>query len=519
MLTPQQRMTSVPNLLPPLNPIVEQKWRQALQLFTTDAGQTHGDVFTCTQVQIIDIIAKRRFPRTQLILPTQYGKSYCVADGVLLRASTHKEKWAIISSTEDKARIIMDYIIDGIFADPMLLNKLEYSGSKETLKKERSKTRITFRGGGEIRVYSGNASNTKAVKTALMGFGAPNIILDESGAISDELYSTVKRMVGGSEGTISGTFLLEIGNPVFRNHFYRTWFGERYMKIYVNDQTALAQGRFTVDFLEEMKEEVGYDWMYACMFPDATEVLASGYRRLINDQYVDNSYIDAMPELTYKTNPETGERLKNSMGFDIIDDNALLGIDVSGSGANETRLIIRLPRHSIAFVAKVMKGNISDEDLDEVADAAIELADKWNIGDYRIIYDMGGVGYGMGAIFRQKGRLAKGIMFGESRDHKTGERKIPKTFLNYRAYMYWESRKWVRSGEAKLLRDDGFEELKLIYYKRNNTDKTQIEPKEEMIKRYAADGIKVTSPDTADGLVLTFADTSSIVEEDDIELI
>jgi hypothetical protein len=87
------------------------------------------------------------------------------------------------------------------------------------------------------------------VKSALLGFGAPNIILDEAGQISDELYSTVKRMVGGSEGTKAGTFLLEIGNPVYRNHFHRTWFGERYVKIYLNDEMALAEGRYTVDFL------------------------------------------------------------------------------------------------------------------------------------------------------------------------------------------------------------------------------------------------------------------------------
>jgi hypothetical protein len=37
-----------------------------------------------------------------------------------------------------------------------------------------------------------------------MGFGAPNIILDEAGQISDELYATVKRMVGGAEGTPDG---------------------------------------------------------------------------------------------------------------------------------------------------------------------------------------------------------------------------------------------------------------------------------------------------------------------------
>jgi hypothetical protein len=493
---------------------VEQKWRQALQIFHNDYGQTHGDIFTPTQIQVVDLIAKRRFPRNQLILPTQYGKSYAVADGVLLRASTHKEKWAIVSTTEDKARIIMDYIIDAIFSDRLFSDKLEYNGTKEALKKERSKTRITFRGFGEIRVYSGNAGNTRATKSALMGFGAPNIILDEAGQIGDELYSTVKRMVGGSEGTAEGTFLLEIGNPVYRNHFHRTWFGERYKKIYLNDEMALAEGRYTREFLDEMKEEAGYDWMYRCIFPEANEILPSGYRRLIPDHYVDAAYVESMPSLKYKQD-DNGNDLVNQWGHKVVDDDPRLGVDVSGSGGNETRLIVRLPLHGVSFVARVLKGNISDEDLEEVADACEDVIKEWNIEDYRTSIDAGGVGYGLPAILRRRGYLVRAVQFGSTKDER-GERKIPATFANMRAYMAWELRKWLRSGEGKLVRNAGFEEIKLIYWKPNNTGKTQIEPKPDMIKRNAQEGKKVESPDTFDGLMLTFTDTSGIVEEDDI---
>ena len=45
-----------------------------------------------------------------------------MALGVLLRISLYKEKWAIVAPTEDKARIIMDYIIDHIFDDHMFLS-------------------------------------------------------------------------------------------------------------------------------------------------------------------------------------------------------------------------------------------------------------------------------------------------------------------------------------------------------------------------------------------------------------
>lgn len=487
---------------------MESKWRQALQIFHNDYGQTHGDIFTPTQIQVVDLIAKRRFPRSQLILPTQYGKSYCVADGVLLRVATHAEKWAIVAPTEDKARIIMDYIIDAIFDDPLISNKLEYSDTKEKLKRERSKSRITFRGAGEIRVYSGNAANTKATKSALMGFGAPNIILDEAGQISDELYSTVKRMVGGSEGTKEGTFLLEIGNPVYRNHFHRTWFGERYVKIYLNDEMALAEGRFTADFLNEMRDEAGYDWMYRCIFPDADEILPSGYRRLVSDLVIDDAMVDTIPNWEYKYDDD-GSVLENKWGFQVIDDGTMLGIDPAGTGTNKCKYVLRFPKHHFSMVVATS----NSDDLEELADIAEGLIRRWNIQDYRTVIDAGGVGHGLPAILKKRGYLVKAVLFGE---RESANFKIPKSFVNIRAWMYWEARTWLNREQGKLLRDAGFLEMKLINYKQNTSLRTQIEPKEEMVKRKAEEGVKVESPDTADAFVLTFVDTSAIVEEDDI---
>lgn len=501
---PSPNMTQVANLLPPINPTIEAWWRTLLQIFHNDNGDTHGDTLTATQIQIVDIIANRRYPRTQLILPTQYGKSLSVADGVLLRVANHKEKWAIVAPSEEKARIIMDYIIDRIFDSPIFTEQLEYHGSKEKLKQERSKTRITFREGGEIRVYSGNASNTKVTKSALLGFGAANIILDEAGQISDELYSTVKRMVGGS----IDNFLLEIGNPVYRNHFHRTWFGERYMKIYVNDEQALAEGRYTSDFLEEMKDEAGYDWMYRCIFPDADEVLPNGYRRLVSDMVVDDAMVDSLPPWRYKTGDE-GQVLENEWGHKIIDDQPLLGIDVAGTGSNKCKFVLRFPGHGFAMVA----GTSDSDDLDIVADQAEALIREWSIQDYRTIIDAGGVGHGLPAILKSRGYLVKPVLFGEK---EQADFKIPKSFLNIRAWMYWEARTWLRKEEGKLMRDNGFLEMKLVNYRQNSSLRTQIEPKEEMIKRSAQEGVKIESPDTADAFVLTFVDTSAIVDVEDI---
>lgn len=437
-------------------------------------------------------------------MPTQYGKSLSVADGVLLRVVSHTEKWAIVAPSEEKARIIMDYIIERIFDDSLFSNQLEYTTTKEKLKQERSKTRITFRDGGEVRVYSGNASNTKQTKSALMGFGAANVILDEAGQISDELYSTVKRMLGGSKDN----FLLEIGNPVYRNHFHRTWFGERYMKVFKDDQMALAEGRYTEDFLVEMRDEAGYEWMYECKFPDASEVLANGYRRLISDMVIDDAMVDAKPEWSYKLD-DAGGVIKNKWGFDMVDDHAMLGIDVAGTGKNKCKFVLRFPKHKIAFVVATS----DSDDLDEIADIAESIIREWSIEDYRTVVDAGGVGHGLPAILKSRGYLVKAVLFGEK---ELGNFKVPKSFINLRAWMYWEARTWLRTELGKLFRDPGFLEMKMINYKQNSSLRTQIEPKEEMIKRLAQEGVKVESPDTADAFVLTFVDTSGIVDEEDI---
>lgn len=437
----------------------------------------------------------------------------CVADGVLMRVATHDEKWAIVAPSEDKARIIMDYIIDRIFDDPLFSEQLEYHTSKEKLKQERSKSRITFRDGGEVRIYTGNASNTRQVKSALMGFGAPNIILDEAGQISDELYATVKRMVGGAEGTAEGSFLLEIGNPVFRNHFHRTWFGERYVKIFVNDEMALAEGRYTREFLDEMKDEVGYDWMYRCLFPDADEILPNGYRRLVSDLVVDGAMVNDMPDLTYKTD-DNGNPKENKWGFKIVDDYPMLGIDPAGSGTNQCKYVVRFPKHNFSIVARTS----DSDDLEVLADIAEEIIQMWDIQDYRTVVDAGGVGHGLPAILKRRGYLVKSILFGEREVTHNGQVifKVPKSFLNIRAWMYWEARMWLTRDNGKLLRDNGFLEMKLINYRQNSTLKLQIEPKEDMTKRKSQEGEKVESPDTADAFILTFVDTGSIVDEDDI---
>lgn len=451
-------------------------------------------MFTYTQLLIVYIIFHRLFRRIILILPTQYGKSLAVALAVLLRASTHNEKWAIIAPTEEKGRIIMDYIIEHIFDSRFFMEKLEYFGTKEKLKQERSKTRLTFRGGGEVRVFTANANNQQQTEKALMGFGAPNIVLDESAHVNDRLYSTVKRMLGGYEGSPEGTFMLEIGNPFIRNHFWKTWVGTRYIKIFVDYVAALAEGRYTEDFIDEMRDEAFFDVLYECHFPDQDSEVPAGYRPLLSYAQIENALITQGFPLGHNAD---GELL----------DRPILGIDPNHGGSNYTVFVVRYPLTGFAkVVLKKQYAEFKHNDItsQQLADA-VKIIREYGIGDWRIGVDAGNGGALSDALMRE-GYLIQDVMFGEGADDK-------ERYANKKAELFWECRKWLVNKNGKLVENDGFLELKVINYKETSTSKVQMEPKADLEKR------GIVSPDTADALALTFIPVSDIVDDDDVVII
>jgi hypothetical protein len=484
-MTQQANQTSYQTTAKTLPPSLIKRVRGLVNIFHDGDFVSYGKLFTYTQLLIVYCIAYRAYARIILILPTQYGKSLAVSIGVLLRVSTHNEKWAIIAPTEDKARIIMDYIVEHVFDSQFFINKLEYSGTKEKLKQERSKTRITFRGGGEVRVYTANANNQQQVKKALMGFGSPNIVLDESSQIPDDLYSTVKRMLGGSEGTEGGTCLIEIGNPFFRNHFWRMWNSKRYVKVFVDYLMALKEGRYTNDYIEEMKDEAFFDVLYECKFPEQADAPA-GYTPLISLAMLDNALIDQDLPLGHKENG------------DLID-TPILGIDPNHGGKNKTVMVVRYPLTGFAKV--VLKRDYAEykgKDItgEQLADAEKIIRD-YEIDDYCTGVDAGNGG-GLADALTGKGYLIQEIMFGGKPDDNV-------RYANKKAELYVGGlRKWIRKENGKLVRpsnddkDNGFLELKEINYKETTTSKVLMESKDDLAKR------SVESPDTGDALALTF---------------
>jgi predicted phage terminase large subunit-like protein len=104
---------------------------------------------------------------------------------------------------------------------------------------------------------------------SLLGFGAQNVVLDESSLISDETYAGVLRMLGDSKEP----FLVELGNPLKRNHFWQVFNDPKFNKIVIDYTIGLKEGRITKEQIELMKGKPFFDVLYECKFPAESEIL------------------------------------------------------------------------------------------------------------------------------------------------------------------------------------------------------------------------------------------------------
>lgn len=230
-------------------------------------------ILTPSQAELFELILYKKHPYNQIIAFTRYGKSFITALAVLSRCVLTPEKWAIVAPTEKHAKIIMNYIIEHIFDSDFFVSKLqlEEGESLERLRRERSKRRITLKvyeanKFSEIFILSAHSTKEDPLKS-LLGFGAQNVILDESSLIDDKVYAGVLRMLGDSKEP----FLLEIGNPIKKNHFWETFNNPRFYKMIIDYKLGLKEGRITEEQVELMKRQPFFDVLYECKFPTSAE--------------------------------------------------------------------------------------------------------------------------------------------------------------------------------------------------------------------------------------------------------
>lgn len=451
-------------------------------LYRDDFGRPFS--MTETQNLIFDCIFKKGAnvgkQRLWIATFTQFGKSDIVSMAVLTRVATMGEKWVIIAPSQAKARIIIGYLIKHTFDNEFTLArfKLKEGESFDAIRRERSKNRLTFDCGdnriGEVFVLSaeGRLKSGEDVGNSLMGFGSPNVVMDEAALVSDEADAKAIRMVGGFTGK-GEDFVAKIGNPFKRNHFRAAYEDDAYYKINADYTIGLAEAneygekRLTEKFVEEMRKKPFFRIQYENKFPESDDIDAKGWTPLLTEDEVEAA-ISTDPEIKH-----IGE--------------LRIGNDVARGGANYTVWAMR----SMNYLEVL--GKSRQDNLTEIAGQTMFFMKDKNVSAESVFIDDVGVGGGAVDPIHYQQKKVRGVNVG-----------MPATesgrFVNIRAESYWRMREWIKKG-GKLCachKEDWVMQLPKIKYKPDSKGRLRIMSKDEM-RSYGMD-----SPDVTDAGMLSF---------------
>jgi hypothetical protein len=290
---------------------------------------------------------------------------------------------------------------------------------------------------------------------------SPNVVEDESALLSDEIHAKVMRMLGGT----ADNMLVKIGNPFYRNHFYRSYKNENYHQIVIDYKKAIEEkGQAYADFIEEMRGEHSFDVFYECRFPDEDSMDSEGWLPLLSSEEVARCQVE------------------KEAGFGV----PRLGVDAGAGGGRDYSSIVK--RYS--NVASIL---FSDNRTDIMNFTGhVVQAIKTGVKGEQTWIDRTGLGLGVYERLRELGYGVKPFISAESALQQD-------KYFNLRAESYWRLREWIKGG-GKLIKDKRWDDLYFIKYKiHDSTGRLQIISKDDMRRK------GIDSPDEVDALMMTFA--------------
>lgn len=432
--------------------------RALLKLFKLD-GKSVDEMATDGQIEIFYAIISKRWSRVQIESSTQYGKSLFIALGCIILSCIQGELISIVAPTNDKAQIIMRYYIQHLSDHSLFHSQLEKESSIEKLQMETKKDRVTLKNKGGIFTLSVQAGNTQKGFQAAMGEGSKIVIQDESALIPDEIEATIYRMIAGKKDAI----YIKIGNPFYRNHFYKSSRDPKYHKIFVDFNQGLKEGRYSEEFIDEAKRKPFFSILYACIFPDEAAMDTKGYTRLFPEALIE--HVQRPGVVSY------GE--------------SRLGCDIAEGGGDYNAFVVRSANH--ARVAMKFKA----PDTMMTTGMIITTGKEEKVYDHNWFVDRLGVGKGVFDRLREQKYRPFAVAFSEKALDDT-------QFANQRAECYWNAYKWLNEGGTLDPHAD-WEQLTWIRYKVDSQGRIQIIPKDELRRE------GLPSPDIADAFVSTFA--------------
>lgn len=444
-----------------------------LSLFTID-GLNAKDLVTAGEIEIFHAIVFRDHKRVEILCSTQYGKSLFVALACIILTCILEEVVCIIAPSNEKARIIMRYYIEHLGDSPNFVVTLEKNTKLDRLRLEESKERIMLNNGGGIFVLSANATNSQKGIEAAMGAGAKNVILDEAPLIPDSIEATIFRMIAGKG---PDAFYCKIGNPWYRNHFLKSRIDPKYHQIFIDYKRALAEGRYTEEFIEEARQKPHFDILYGCLFPDEDAVDDKGYITLFSSKLIDAAQKRAVIPF--------GEKR--------------LGVDIAEGGGDYNAFVLKWKN-----LMEVLKKFQSEDTMFTASELKLCCTDN-EIVDRNVFLDIIGVGKGVYDHLREQKWYCTGVKFSESPEREYASEE----FYNMRAQCYWEFAKWLREGGA-LVPSDQWQQLLVVKYKTKN-GKVLIKPKAEIRKELGF------SPDIPDAAASVFSRAASVIITQSVE--
>ena len=350
----------------------------------------------------------------------------------------------------------------------VLIQELNRVERVQRLRQERSRRHLSFSSGFEVRVFSADARNKQVAGNAIMGFGAPFVILDEASLVDDTVESKVFRMISGFSTTKH--LYMKVGNPFYRNHFLKSHNDPDFHLVHFDYHRGIEEGRFTQEIIEKARSKPGFGVLFEVKFPDASAIDERGWSLLLTDEDIEASFVD------------------KGSGFGFLK----VGGDPSGEGTNFNTLVGRYRNYAHI----ILKERI----LDQWMFTAKAVQFKNELKRQERMLPMGwwidrvGIGEGYYQTMRMDLENVYGVNVGMTAQN-------PEEFVNLRAEAFWRLRADIKARKIQLERnEDWFQLSKIKYCTRleGKRGKIQIMSKEEM----AANGVQ--SPDVADALMLTY---------------
>lgn len=229
---------------------------------------------TPTQLKIVKEILWGNRRRISVSAMTRYGKSQLIAVAIGLYLIFSKDrKVFFIAPTREKAQILRTYLNDLVLSCPLLLelSDLELQSTEDRLKREVSKSRVTFKNGMEYRVFTAHQDGS-----GLMGFGlginGGIMIIDEACEISRKANTKISRMMGDNP---ENSKTIELYNPWDRdNKAYEHSISEDWLTFRIDWKLALKEKRTTQDFINQQRKELTtleFEVLYESKFPETSE--------------------------------------------------------------------------------------------------------------------------------------------------------------------------------------------------------------------------------------------------------